>query len=77
MAASKSAQAVELIFSRDALTVRLADGRKLRVQLSWFPRLQGATNRQRENWKLTAGGSTIHWPDIDGDITVDELLATQ
>ncbi|MGH9523887.1 MAG: DUF2442 domain-containing protein [Terriglobales bacterium] len=62
-------------FTETSLRVTLADGRELRVPLSWFPRLVSASNAQRAHWQLIGGGIGIHWPDIDEDISVENLLA--
>jgi len=61
--------------TRDAIIVDLADGRTLSVPLSWYPRLQHGTPRERDNWRLVGAGKGIHWPDLDEDISVDGLLA--
>jgi len=63
-----------VIVTTDTLRVELADGRTITAPLSWFPRLQGATPRQRENWKISGGGYGIHWPEIDEDISTEGLL---
>jgi hypothetical protein len=65
-------QSVEV--SEDALSVDLADGRRLVVPLTWFPRLLHATEKQRSNWELLGGGEGIHWPDLDEDLSVVGLL---
>jgi hypothetical protein len=69
--------ALDVSFTEDALQVRLADGREVRVPLAWFPRLLNATPEQRRNWQLIGGGIGVHWPDVDEDISVDGLLATR
>jgi len=56
------------------LIVDLADGRKLHVPLSWYPRLFHATPEQRGNWELLGIGEGIHWPDVDEDLSVAGLL---
>ncbi len=61
--------------SRGKLHVMLIDGRELSVPLSWFPRLQKASPSQRKQWELIGGGIGIHWPLIDEDISVENLLA--
>jgi len=61
-------------FSKDKMNVFLADGRELSVPLEWFPRLRNATKKQRERWRLIAGGIGIHWDAIDEDISVEGLL---
>ncbi len=58
----------------DALCVDLADGRTITVPLTWFPRLFHATAKQRNNWKVSAAGFGIHWPDIDEDLSSEGLL---
>lgn len=65
-------QQVEI--SEDALTVDLADGRRLAVPLTWFPRLLRASDEQRQKWELLGDGEGIHWPEIDEDLSVAGLL---
>ena len=59
----------------DALIVELADARTLTVPLAWLPRLSHGTPAERANWRLLGGGTGIHWPDLDEDISVESLLA--
>jgi len=55
--------------------VELSDGRTLGIPLAWFPRLLKATPAQRSRFELSGGGSGLHWPDIDEDISLAGLLA--
>ena len=57
------------------MTVRLDDGRAISVPLVCYPRLVHATQAERERWRLIADGVGIHWPDLDEDISVENLLA--
>jgi hypothetical protein len=68
------ATAVDVSVTDDRLIVILADGRELAAPLVWFPRLEGATEVQRKNWRLIGRGIGIHWPDVDEDISVASLL---
>ena len=61
--------------SDDSLSVELSDGRTISVPLAWFPRLSHATRKERGHWRLIGRGQGIHWPDIDEDISVANLLA--
>ena len=63
--------------SDDTLSVNLADGRTISVPVAWYPRLSHATPDERDHWRLIGGGRGIHWPDLDEDISVDNLLAGQ
>lgn len=73
-AADLAPRAVHVDCSNEELTVILADGRRLSVPLSWFPRLIEATPETRANFELLGGGVGIHWPDIDEDLSVEGLL---
>ena len=64
-----------VVVTEDTLTIELADGRALSVPLAWFPRLFHGTPEERSNWRLSGGGYGIHWPDLDEDLSVEDLLA--
>ena len=61
-------------FREDTLAVDLVDGRTIVVPLVWYPRLLDASSEQRQNWKVSAAGYGIHWPDIDEDLSTAGLL---
>jgi hypothetical protein len=67
-------RAREVSVSDDELTVALADGRRISVPLTWFPRLLHATPPQLHNYELLGDGEGIHWPDVDEDLSVAGLL---
>ncbi len=61
--------------TEDSLTVDLVDGRTISVPIAWYPRLLHGTQEERTNWHLIGGGTGIHWPDLDEDISIENLLA--
>jgi hypothetical protein len=67
--------AVQVRVNDEALSVELSDGRSISVPLAWFPRLSHGTADERSKWRLIAGGSGIHWTQLDEDISVENLLA--
>lgn len=67
--------ATAVTFDAKLLHVALSDGRQISAPLDWFPRLAGATVRQRQHWELIGRGVGIHWPDLDEDLSVAGLLA--
>ena len=69
------AEAREVHVSDNSLTVDLADGRSISVPLEWFPRLKHSSPAERNNWRLIGSGEGIHWPDLDEDISVNNLLS--
>ena len=61
----------------DTLTAELSDGRTISVPLAWYPRLLSATPDELENFQLIGNGEGIHWPDLDEDVSVENLLNGQ
>ncbi len=74
---ANSPAAVGVAVSEDELTVSLSDGRVVRVPLSWYPRLSNALPRHRAIWEFIGGGHGIHWPELDEDISVENVLLGQ
>jgi hypothetical protein len=66
---------ISVRFDAATMWVTLADGRVLGVPLTWFPRLEQADARQREQVRLTPRG--LHWEALDEDISIAGLLAGQ
>ena len=77
MVESRMALATGVVVSDDTLSVELADGRTIAAPLAWYPRLSRATAQERNSWRLIASGRGIHWPALDEDISVENLLAGQ
>jgi hypothetical protein len=72
---SLSARAVTVRMFGASLGVTLEDGRSVSVPMAWFPRLVAGTPEQLNNWRIIGRGVGIHWPDLDEDISVENLLA--
>ena len=62
-------------FDTSMMWVDMVDGRKLGVPLAYFPRLLSANAQQLSNYEISAGGSGLHWDELDEDISVEGLLA--
>lgn len=73
----REALAVRVVVSEDTLSVELADGRTIAAPLAWYPRLAHATAEERSSWRLIGGGRGIHWPTVDEDVSVANLLSGQ
>ena len=58
-------RAQQVVITPDTLSVDLTDGRTIAVPLAWYPR----------HWRLIGQGEGIHWPDLDEDISVENLLS--
>ncbi len=69
------ANASSVIMSQQTMGVELDDGRMVSIPLSWYPRLYHASEKERNNYRLIANGSGIHWEDLDEDISIESIIA--
>ena len=69
------ARAQHVGVAEDSLTVDFVDGGTVSVPIAWYPRLEHGTAKERNNWRIISGGEGIHWPDLDEDISIENLLA--
>ena len=68
------AKAQSITVTDDTLAVDLTDGRTISVPLVWYPRLVHGTEAERNNWRFVGDKEGIHWPDLDEDISIENLL---
>ena len=59
------------------ICVSLSDGRTVTVPISWYPRLSHASPEHRAKWELIGHGHGIHWPELDEDVSVENILLGQ
>jgi len=63
-----------ILITDNSLVVDLNDGCAISGSLAWYPRLLHGTREERNNWSLIGKAEGIHWPDLDEDISVENLL---
>jgi hypothetical protein len=61
-------------FRRGRLHLSLEDGRSVAVPLDWYPTLELATPKERNNWKTCGAGSGIHWTLLDFHLSAEGVL---
>jgi len=71
---SAASRATAARLTGDSLVVDLAHGRTVSVPLAWYPRLLQGSTAERTNHRLIGEGEGIHWPDLDEDISVENIL---
>ena len=62
-------------FDEDMMHVFLTDGRVISVPIIWFPLLHKATQEQRQKYEIGGGGVSLHWSELDEDISIANLMA--
>jgi hypothetical protein len=70
-----TALAKEVTFDDDLMHVFLTDGRIISVPIIWFPLLRQATPEQRNQYEIGGGGVSLHWPELDEDISIAHLMS--
>ena len=70
-----TALAKSVHFDEDMMHVLLTDGRRISVPITWFPLLLKASPEQRTKWEIGGGGSSLHWSELDEDLSVAGLMA--
>lgn len=60
--------------SEEEITFELTDGRVVSVPLSWSWRLEEATPEERQNFEVSPSGYSVHWPDVDEDLSARGAL---
>lgn len=70
-----TALAKSISFDEEMMHVTLTDGRLISAPIIWFPLLAKATPDQRNNYEIGGGGTSLHWPELDEDLSVAGLLA--
>jgi len=73
----QSATAINIVLDDATVSFELADGRVVSAPIAWYPRLMHGTPAERNDWRFIAGGRGIHWPSLEEDISVDNLLNGQ
>ena len=70
-----TALAKSVEFDDEAMRVTFTDARVLSVPLQWFPVLRRASPEQRRRYEIGGNGISLHWPDLDEDLSVAGLMA--
>ena len=70
-----TALAKSVKFTKSMMQITFTDGRVLGVPLVWFPTLRVATAAQRMQYEIAGGGISLHWPELDEDLSIAGLMA--
>jgi hypothetical protein len=69
-----TALAKAVSFDDEMMHVSLTDGRCISVPIIWFPMLREATPDQRTKYEIGGGGTSLHWSELDEDLSVAGLM---
>ncbi|MCB0264200.1 MAG: DUF2442 domain-containing protein [Calditrichaeota bacterium] len=68
---------IDVRSDNDTLTIDLSDARTISVPLAWYPRLLNGSIEERKKWRIIGNGIGINWPDLDEDISLENIILGQ
>jgi len=67
----KQKQDIKVTFNNDTLNIEVDGGKPQTFPLAWYPKLQTASEGDRNDWVLTATG--IKWIKLNQEIAITGL----
>ncbi|MDQ2720300.1 MAG: DUF2442 domain-containing protein [Bacteroidota bacterium] len=61
-------------FDKEYLYVQINTGHIIGNPLNWFVRLKNATPEQRLKYEIGPFGESLHWEEIDEDLSLESLF---
>ena len=52
----------------------MSDNKEIRFPVEANKKLKNATEKQRNNIEIICGGTGLHWPDLDEDLSVTGII---
>ena len=66
---------VRKAFYQDGMICLLmSDKKEIRFPVEVNTKLKNATEQQRKNVEIICGGTGLHWPDLDEDLSVTGII---
>jgi len=61
-------------FDSENIYVQIDSGHVIGNPISWYDRLAKATPEQRNNFRIGAFGESLHWEELDEDLSLESLF---
>jgi len=58
----------------EMICLQVSDGKEIRFPVDVNCKLKNATEFQRNNIEIICGGTGLHWPDLDEDLSVTGII---
>lgn len=62
---------VKVWFDNENIYIKTDAGYTIGNPFSWFKRLDNATPEQREKYEIGPSGESLHWEEIDEDLSLE------
>jgi hypothetical protein len=74
MVAELMFKATNVWYEDGKVCLLLSDSREIRFPITLNKKLRNATMDQLKNMELICGGTGIHWPDLDEDLSITGII---
>jgi len=64
----------EASYENGMICLLMSDQKEIRFPVEVNSKLKNATDQQRKNIEIICGGSGLHWPDLDEDLSVTGII---
>jgi hypothetical protein len=61
-------------FEYGMICMKMSDGKEVRFPVELNRKLKIASDKQRNNIEIICGGTGLHWPDLDEDLSVTGIM---
>jgi len=64
----------EASYENGMICLLMSDQKEIRFPVEVNSKLKNATDQQRKNIEIICGGTGLHWPDLDEDLSVTGIM---
>ncbi len=61
-------------YENGMICLLMSDQKEIRFPVEVNTKLKNATEKQRKNIEIICGGTGLHWPDLDEDLSVTGIV---
>jgi len=66
--------AVKAWYENEMICILMSDKKEIRFPVDLNSKLKNADIKQRSNIELICGGTGLHWPDLDEDLSITGIV---
>jgi len=64
----------EASYENGMICLRMSDQKEIRFPVEVNSKLKNASDQERNNIEIICGGTGLHWPDLDEDLSVTGIM---
>jgi hypothetical protein len=61
-------------YENEMICMLMSDSKEIRFPVNANKKLKNATDQQKSNIEIICGGTGLHWPELDEDLSVTGII---